>query len=52
MTAARQGNDCSNDSSVVGKCDTCNSKYFEINPHTMAMAMAKTAPTVGVAAQL
>jgi hypothetical protein len=52
MAAARQGNGRSNDGSVVGKCNTCNSKYFEINPHTTAMAMAITAPAVEAVAQL
>ncbi len=52
MAAAQQGKDRSNDSSVVGKCDTCNSKYFEIYPHTTMMAMAITAPAVEAAAQL
>ncbi len=52
MMAAQRGNNRSNNSSVVGKWDTPNSKYFEINPHTMAMAMAITAPAVEAAAQL
>ncbi len=52
MMAAQQGNNRSNDSSVVGKCDTRNNKYFDIIPHTTAMAMAITAPAVEAAAQL
>jgi hypothetical protein len=44
------GNDCGNNSSSVGKCSTHNSKYFEINLYTAAMAVAITAPTVEAAA--
>jgi hypothetical protein len=50
--AARQGNSHSNDISVVGKWDTRNSKYFEINPHTLEIAMAISAPAVEASAQL
>jgi hypothetical protein len=43
------GNDCDNNSSGDGKCNTCKSKYFEINLHTTVTAVAITALAVEAA---
>ncbi len=44
------GNNHANNSSGVGKYGDGNSKYFAINLHTTAMAVAIIAPAVEVAA--